>query len=120
MSNFTDTYIRNLKGKEKRYEEYEGAGFGIRVSPKGIKSWIYRYKIDGKTDKLTLGPYPILSLSAAKKQFLDLSDLRRSGQNPKDLIQEQLEKKSNTVEKLILPWYTGYVEKNRKSLINTK
>ena len=120
MSNFTDTYIRNLKGKEKRYEEYEGAGFGIRVSPKGIKSWIYRYKIDGKTDKLTLGSYPILSLSAAKKQFLDLSDLRRSGQNPKDLIQEQLEKKSNTVEKLILPWYTGYVEKNRKKPLQIK
>lgn len=120
MSNFTDTYIRNLKGKEKRYEEYEGAGFGVRVSPNGIKSWIYRYKIDGKTDKLTLGSYPALSLSAAKKKFLDLSDLRRSGQNPKDLIQEQQEKKNNTVEKLILPWYSSYVEKNRKQPLQIK
>ena len=120
MSIFTDTYIRNLKGKEKRYEEYEGAGFGIRVSPNGIKSWIYRYKIDGKTDKLTLGSYPNLSLSAAKKKFIELSDLRRSGQSPKNFIQDQHEKKNNTVEKLILPWYSSYVEKNRKKPLQIK
>ncbi len=54
MSNFTDTYIKSLKPKTTRYEEYEGGGFGIRITPNGIKTWIYRYKIDGKTDKLTL------------------------------------------------------------------
>lgn len=43
MSNFTDTYIKALKPKTARYEEYEGGGFGIRVGivPKGIKTWIY-------------------------------------------------------------------------------
>jgi len=30
MSNFTDTYIKALKSLPKRYEEYEGGGFGIR------------------------------------------------------------------------------------------
>lgn len=49
MRNFTDTYIRNLKGKEKRFEEYEGGGFGIRIAPNNLKSWIYRYKMDNKT-----------------------------------------------------------------------
>ena len=34
MSNFTDTYIKALKPKTARYEEYEGDGFGIRVTPK--------------------------------------------------------------------------------------
>jgi hypothetical protein len=34
MSNFTNTYIKNLKPRpNKQYEEYEGQGFGIKVSP---------------------------------------------------------------------------------------
>ena len=114
MRHFTDTYIKSLKGKEKRYEAYEGAGFGIRVTPHEIKSWLYRYKIDGKTDKLTLGHYPHLTLANAKKRFLELSELRRAGQNPKKLIQEQHEPKNDTVEKLILSWYENYALKTRK------
>ncbi|WP_232505629.1 Arm DNA-binding domain-containing protein [Legionella clemsonensis] len=27
----------------------------MRVTPKGVKSWIYRYKIADKTDQITLG-----------------------------------------------------------------
>ena len=50
MSKFTDTYIKGLKPRTTRYEEYEGGGFGIRVTPKGVKTWIYRYKIADKTD----------------------------------------------------------------------
>lgn len=38
MANFTDTYIKNLRGKEKRYEEYEVGGFGIRITPNHLKS----------------------------------------------------------------------------------
>lgn len=73
MSNFTDTYIKALKPKSKRYEEYEGGGFGIRVASTGVKTWIYRYKMNGLTEKLTLGHYPSLSLANAKKRFIELS-----------------------------------------------
>jgi integrase len=114
MSNFTDTYIRNLKTKPTRYEEYEGGGFGLRISPTGIKTWIYRYKIDGKTDKLTLGHYPSMSLANAKMRFIELSELRRAGQSPKGSIQDKQDKENNTVEKLILAWYESYASKSRK------
>ena len=114
MSNFTDTYIKGLKPRATRYEEYEGGGFGIRVTPNGIKSWIYRYKIADKTDKITFGHYPAISLANAKKQFIELSQLRRDGKNPKDIISGQKEAQSNTVSKLVLAWYSGYIEKERK------
>jgi len=104
MGIFTDTYIKGLKPKAKRYEEYEGGGFGIRVAPTGVKSWVYRYKMEGKTDKLTLGHYPALSLANAKKKFLELSGQRREQKNPKELIKQQkaeIEKKKNsTIKKL--------------------
>jgi integrase len=114
MAIFTDTYIKNLRGKEKRYEEYEGGGFGIRVSPNQLKSWIYRYKINGKTDKITLGHYPNMSLADARKKFIEYSELKRSGQTPKSIIQEQQATQHNTVSKLMHHWYTHYVVKNRK------
>ena len=118
MGGFTDTHIKGLKRKEKRYEEYDGGGFGIRVAPSGKKTWIYRYKIDGKTDKLTLGYYPTMSVASANARFLELSTQRRTGKNPKALIEEleaeRERKKNNTVKNLILDWYTGYVEKNIK------
>ncbi len=120
MSNFTDTYIKALKPSAKRYEEYEGGGFGIRVTLTGVKTWIYRYKINGKTDKLTLGHYPTMSLANAKKRFAELSGLRREGNSPKDLIQQQEQKETNTMRKLIIEWYTGYAEKSRKKPLQIK
>ena len=120
MSNFTDTYIRNLKGKDKRYEEYEGGGFGIRVSPTLLKTWIYRYKINGKTDKLTIGHYPNMSLASARKKYIDLQELRRTGESPKDMLQQKNERKDNTVSKLVHAWYNSYVVKNRKQPLQIK
>lgn len=114
MSNFTDTYIKALKQTTKRYEEYEGGGFGIRVAHTGVKTWIYRYKIDGKTDKLTLGHYPTMSLAKARERFVELSGLRRDGHNPKQIIEQEQLKENNTVAKLFLAWYSGYAEKFRK------
>jgi len=39
---FTDDYIKSLKPTASRYELYDAnlAGFGIRVSPSGAKSWM--------------------------------------------------------------------------------
>jgi integrase len=114
MPNFTDTFIKSLKPKLKRYELYEGGGFGIRITPNGVKTWIYRYKINGKTDKLTLGHYPTMSLANAKKRFAELSGLRREGHTPKQVIEQETQKESNTAGKLVTEWYINYAEKNRK------
>lgn len=116
MSNFTDTYIKALKPKTARYEEYEGGGFGIRVgiAPKSVKTWIYRYKINGITEKLTLGHYPKMSLANAKKRFIELSAIRKEGTNPKEYIEQAKLKENNTVTKLLQDWYSNYAEKNRK------
>lgn len=125
MSNFTDTYIKSLKPKNIRYEEYEGGGFGIRVTPKGkitkgVKTWIYRYKIEGITEKLTLGHYPSLTLADAKKRFIELSSIRKQGINPKEYIDQAKLKENNTVTKLVQDWYSNYAEKNRKKPLQIK
>lgn len=114
MNTFTDTFIKSLKPQSKRYEKFEGGGFGVRVTPNGAKSWIYRYKIDGKTDKLTLGHYPQLSLANARRKFDEYRNHRREGINPKIIIEQNKQRQNNTVEKLVNAWYKGYAEKFRK------
>lgn len=120
MANFTDTFIRNLKPQPKRFEEFEGGGFGIRITPNGVKTWIYRYKIDGKTTRLTLGHYPTMSLGNAKKKFIDFSELRREGIDPKSVLQQEEEQEHNNVEKLVTSWYSNYIEKHLKRPLTIK
>ncbi|HAT4692461.1 tyrosine-type recombinase/integrase [Legionella pneumophila serogroup 1] len=110
---FTDAYIRSLKPRSSRYEEFRDGGFGIRVTPKGLKTFLYRYRINGQRHFITIGHYPAMSLSEAKKRFIDLSDIRHGEVNPKEQIAEQKQKDQSTVKNLILHWYANYIEKHR-------
>ncbi|STX29966.1 phage-related integrase [Legionella beliardensis] len=110
---FTDAYIKALKPRSVRYEEFKDGGFGIRVTPKGLKIWIYRYKINGQRHFITLGYYPAMSLSEAKKRFIDLSDMRHGAINPKDHLEEAKQKEQQTIKNLMLNWYKSYIEKHR-------
>ncbi len=111
---FIDSFIKNLKPESNWYEKTESSGLGIRVMPSGNKSWIYRYTLNGKRQKMTLGKYPAVSLKQARDLILQAQRLKEQGINP---IEEQKQKKSQdiyTVEKLCLDWYQTYVSKNRK------
>ena len=59
-----------------------------------------------------------MKLHDANVEFLRLSHQRREGVNPKAIIQAQKDGeerlRNNTIKKLVLDWYEGYVEKNIK------
>lgn len=40
---------------DKRIEIHDGNGLYVVIQPTGAKSWAYRYRVDGKSRKLTLG-----------------------------------------------------------------
>lgn len=40
---------------DKRIEIHDGNGLYLVIQPSGAKSWAYRYRVDGKSRKLTLG-----------------------------------------------------------------
>lgn len=120
MSRFTDTSIKGLKPSQKRQEVYEGGGFGIRITPNGIKTFFYRFKVNGKTDKITLGQYPQVGLADARKRFTELSAFRKAGLNPKEVIEQQEQKKNDTVGKLINDWYANYAVKHLKKPLQVR
>lgn len=66
----TDAKIRALKpvsNKQLDISDEKIPGFGIRVSPKGTKTFSLVYRFDTRQRRLNLGRYPILSLSEARK-----------------------------------------------------
>ena len=81
----TDTIIRNLKpdpGKQyERWDEVVG-GLGIRVSPKGTKSFVFVYRLGSRQRRMTLGQYPGLSLKDARDQARECRYLVNKGGDP--------------------------------------
>jgi len=47
---------------------------GVRVSKKGKVTWQYRYRLSGKSQRLSLGTYPDLEIEQAREK---LPELRR-------------------------------------------
>jgi integrase len=62
----TDTQIRGLKVKAGRYSKTDGNGLLLDITPGGVRSWVYRYRLNGKREKLVLEHYPAMSLKAAR------------------------------------------------------
>ena len=54
----SEVKLRNLKPKEKAYQEADGGGLFIEVLPGGGKVWRLRYRLFGKQEKVSLGEYP--------------------------------------------------------------
>ncbi|MGA9667975.1 MAG: integrase arm-type DNA-binding domain-containing protein [Terracidiphilus sp.] len=65
----TDATIKGLKPKAgARYSKADGNGLLLDITPGGVRSWVYRYRLNGKREKLVLGRYPDLSLKAARTE----------------------------------------------------
>jgi integrase len=52
------------------------------VTAGGGKSWIFRYALNGKRPEMGLGPYPDVSLAAARKTASEARSLVKAGQDP--------------------------------------
>ncbi|HEY0554808.1 MAG TPA: Arm DNA-binding domain-containing protein, partial [Thermoanaerobaculia bacterium] len=81
----TDRRIRALKTEGQRVEVMDGAvpGLGIRVSPAGSKSWFLRYGPQEARRRIVLGPYPALTLDAARNKARELvAGVKMSDRDP--------------------------------------
>lgn len=81
----TDLQIRKLVAEApERIEVWDARlpGFGIRVSAAGTKSFILLYRHKGRARRITLGRYPVLSLSDARGRAREaLAEVAR-GEDP--------------------------------------
>jgi integrase len=70
----TDRRIRSLKADGHQYEVTDGfvSGLSLRVFPTGSKSWFLRYGPREARQRIVLGPYPALTLEAARDKAREL------------------------------------------------
>ena len=107
----SDTEIKNAKPRDKEYNLADGQGLALRVKPSGSKLWIFNYSrpYTKKRANLSLGIYPDVSLSEARKESLEARSLLEKDIDPKDRRDEQqrvLQKAHNqTVEAVARQWH---------------
>ena len=64
--------IDNAKAKDKRYDLTDGGGLVLEVMPSGSKTWRFKYHLDGKREKVTIGGYPAFSVKQARDRHEEL------------------------------------------------
>jgi hypothetical protein len=60
----------------------DGGGLYLQIARGGTKSWILRYKRDGKTRHLGLGPLAVVSLREARQRAINARRLLLDGHDP--------------------------------------
>lgn len=78
----TDTALKALKPKEVPYIVSDDRGLYVEVLPTGSIVWRYRYRLNGKREKLTLGKYPALTLKNARLKRDEAAQAVALGQSP--------------------------------------
>jgi integrase len=88
---FTDKQISALKAKPARYEKKEPGrtGLGIRVTPKGQKSWTLLYRFKGKQRRMILGNYPVMGVAAAHVALAAAREHLKLGVDPGALLTDE-------------------------------
>ena len=81
----TDREVKNLKASGKRYTAKDSVSNGLflDILTTGVKSWWYRYSINGKQERLVIGRYPDLSLKDARQIRDESASLVAKGISPK-------------------------------------
>ena len=68
----------------------DGGGLRLRVRPNGSRHWIYRYRFGDLEKSTSLGPYPEVSLKAARQRLQAMRTVVRDGKDP--VVVKRIEK----------------------------
>jgi len=116
---FNDRYIQSLKPKSARYDirERSGNGFALRVSPSNEKSWVFFYFFEGRKRRMTLGSYPAMPLTDARKRHREALKVLETGKDPAlEKQRAELEARdSYTIKKVIEEYIEKWAKPNKRS-----
>ncbi len=69
----------------------DARGLYVRMFDTGAITWVFRFKLHGKTRQLGFGPYPAISLASARKKARDAYALVKEGRDPAADAREKTE-----------------------------
>ena len=106
----TDREIANLKaddGQRQVVAVASGAGGGLCIEVRSggrSKTWLYRYRINNKARKFTLGSYPAMSLATARVEHGKAVALVKAGEDPAAVA------KASKVKRSAMPTFDAFFE----------
>jgi integrase len=116
---FTDKGIAALKAKAERYEVWEDGrtGLGVRVSPKGRKSWVFMYRFGGKARRMGFDTYPAVGLANARVKHANAKALLEKGIDPgaQEIDRKRAERMAETVADLIEEYLVKWARPRKRS-----
>lgn len=105
----TDSYLRSVNGKpqEKIITKSDRDGLSVRITPKGKVVFQFRYRWNGKAERIDIGSYPATSLKEARDLSLFYRGELEQHRNPKVVkrVKKQEAIQAQTVESLIKCWW---------------
>jgi integrase len=114
---FTDRTIAALKPKPKRYEVWEGGGFGVRVGTSGKRAFVGVYHFAGKARRVTYGAYPEMSLAGARVAHAKAKEALKKGIDPGDakVAENTATREAETVEELAREYIERHARRKKRS-----
>ncbi|HIE0361260.1 TPA: tyrosine-type recombinase/integrase [Pseudomonas aeruginosa] len=82
MGKLTTKTIESLARTAEPGKTNDGDGLYFQVAKGGSSSWIFRYKLDGRSREMGLGPFPVITLSQARQLAADQRKLLATGIDP--------------------------------------
>jgi len=92
-----DTKLRRIDGKpyDGPAEQPDGGGLSVRISPKGLITFQYRYRFSGKPARLKLGTYGKMSIKEAREAIDECKKWLEEGRDP--AVQRRMVKEKITL-----------------------
>jgi integrase len=114
--------IEAFKYTEKPVKLFDGGGLFLHVTKTG-KYWRLKYRHLGKEKVLSIGPFPMVSLQAARKRRDESRRLLQQGVDPfahkRAEVRQRGISEANTFEKIAYEWYEQ-VHKHKVTLGHSK
>ncbi|SFC86260.1 Integrase [Microbulbifer thermotolerans] len=107
----SDTKVRALKPRAKKYTEADEKGLAIEVTPTGTKRWVFRFRLHGKRPEMALGVYPDVSLKRARELRDEARQYVAEGIDPRDVKrarkQSAMEANKNSFAAVSEEWFAA-------------
>ncbi|MEP9401840.1 tyrosine-type recombinase/integrase [Sphingomonas silueang] len=79
----TAAAVRTARTKPHAYKLSDGQGLHLYVAPSNLRSWRWRFRLDGRELLLTLGQYPDMDLAGARAAADTAREALRAGRDPR-------------------------------------
>ena len=116
----TQIAIDSQKAAGKRREVPDGrvSGLYLIVQPSGAKSWAVRYRFDGRQRKFTIGPYPVIDLSTARKKALEALAVIAGDKDPavEKKATREARRAAQSTKETVAAVAASYIERSKRNL----